>query len=274
MFFQEALEPDNAFVLFPGVSILGAQESIFLDVRGQVVTATALFHVQVFLGHDVYQVTVFGVRVQRNGIQYALGESAHALSGVPENYGTGTHSIHNAANPLPGSQGLGIFLLQPGAYLRIFGDGFVKIFPAHLVVGVCREFFQVPHQLVIGFLVVNELLVIRKAGRVQHLKAVELRFGIQLQGRSRKKQQAFGVLTDVVHQKVLAAGKAIFANQVVGLVHNGHVPMDLQQVLFQGGLFHQKFHRNDEVVALHKGVGGSLVLAHVHKQALHITVVH
>ena len=274
MLFQESLEPDNAFVLVPGVGILGTEKTVLLDVGSQVVASCTLFHVEVFLGGNFHHVPVFWIGFQRNGVQDAFRETAHALAGIPEHHGTGTHGIHNPANPLPCRQRLGAFLLQPGANLGILGHGLVKVVPAHLVVRVCRNLLEVVYQLVVGLLVGDKLLVVRKPSRVQHLETIELGFRIELQRSSRQKQQALGLFGNGVYQRVFSAGKAVFADQVVGLVYDGHVPINLEQVFDQGDLLDEKLHGNDKVVAPHKGVWLGLVLFHVHENALHVTVVH
>ena len=231
VFLQELLEPHVTFVESPGIGIARAQETILLNVGG---------HVQIVFGSGIHHVAVIRIRVERNFIQHALRESTHALTGITEHHRTSTHSIHNAANPFVGRHALCTFLFKPRANNRLLRDAFVQVVPAHGLARVRRQFRKFVHQLAVSVLVLDKAVVVRKAHRVEHLQAVELRFRMELQRRTRQKQHALGTLDNGIGQQVFVTGESVFANQVVRFIDNHHVPIGLEQVFDQGRLLDQE----------------------------------
>ena len=265
VFLQKFLEPHDAFIEFPAIGIARAQESVLLDVRRRI---------QVVFGCGLHHFAVSRIRFKANLVEFALRESAHALTRIAEHDGTRTHAVHDTANPLACGHGLRVFLFEPRADFRILGDAVVQVFPVHPVIRVGRELGEVVHQLAVFFLLLDKGVVIGKSGRIEHLQAVELTFRMQLERRSRQKQHALRPRKHGIRQHVLVARKAVFTNQVVRLVDDGHVPLRLEQVLDKCGLANQKINRDDDVVTLQERVRLGLVLGDTDEQPADIAFVH
>ena len=263
MFLQESLEPHVAFVERPGVGIARAKQAVFLNVGG---------HVQIIFGSHVHHVAVILVRFQRNFIEHAFRESAHALTGIAEYHRTCTYSIHNAADPFVGRHALCAFLFKPRADNRLLRHAFVQVVPAHGLARVRRQLRKFIHQLTVSVLILDKAVVVRKAHGVEHLEAVELRFRMELQRRTRQKEHALRALNHGVSEQVLVARESVFANQVVRFVDNHHVPSRLEQVFDQSGLLDQEVDGANNIVCNRERIRAVIVV--VHEQALDVAFVH
>ena len=258
VFLQEFLQPHDALVELPAVGIARAEQAVFLDVgRG----------VQVVLGGGLHHLAVPRVRFQANLVELALREPAHALSRIAEHHGTRAHAIYDTADPFARSHGLRVFLFEPRADFRILRNAVVQVFPAHVMVGVRRELGEVVHQLAVFFLLLDKRVVVGKTGRIKHLEAVELAFGVQLERSSRQQEYALRTGKHRIGKHVLVARESVFANQVVSLVDDGHVPLRLEQVLDKRGLAYQEVDGDNNVVTLQERVRLGLVLGNPHKES-------
>ena len=137
-----------------------------------------------------------------------------------------------------------------------------------------RELIQVSHKLEVSFLILDKIVVVRKAHRIKHLEAVELRFRMQLQRRTRQKQHALRTRNHSVRKHVLVARETILAHQMVGFIDDGHVPVRLQEVFDQRRLRHQEIKRYDNIVTLQERVRLRFVFSHAHKQTTDVAFIH
>ena len=96
---------------------------------------------------------------------------------------------------------------------------------------------------------------------------------MQLQRRTRQKQHALGASKHRIREHVFVARKAVFANEVVRLVNNRHVPVRLEQVLDKGGLAHEEIDGHDDVIALQERIWLFFILPDTYKKATDKTFV-
>ena len=253
MFLQESLEPHIAFIECPGIGIARAEKAVFLNVGG---------HVEIVFGSHVHHVAVVLVRVQRNFVEHALRESAHALTRIAEHHRARTHGIYNAANPFVSRHALRTFLFKPRTDHRLLGHAFVQVVPTHLFARIGRQLGKLVDQLAVSILVLDKAVVIAEAYRVKHLEPVELRFRLELQRRTRQQEYTLGTLNHRIGKQILVARKAIFANQVVRFVDNHHVPVRLEQVLDKRRLFDQKINGTNKIVCNRERIRAVIVVVH------------
>ena len=123
-------------------------------------------------------------------------------------------------------------------------------------------------------MILDKVIVIGKAHRVEHLEAVELRFRMQLQRRTRQKQHTLGTRNYSVRKHVLVARETVLAHQMVSFVNDGHVPVRLEQVFNQRRLRHQEINGHDDIVTLQERVRFRLVLRNTHEESANVAFIH
>ena len=143
-----------------------------------------------------------------------------------------------------------------------------------MVVRVGRELIQISHKLEVSFLVLDKIVIVCKAHRVEHLETVELRFRMELQGRTGQKQNTLRATNHPICEHVLVARKTILAHQMVGFINDGHVPGRLQKVFNQSRLRHQKVNGHDDVVTLQERIGFRLVFSDAHEKPANVAFIH